>query len=130
MLTSGRPLVSLSAAFPYLPGVLISPDGTTLTAVALTAPANSAGTPEHLSVEQISVATRKRLGVLYSQDLNGGLAYQYPVTLSADAAGQHWLLSGSFCDSNNHCRGLNGWIDGGQLVPLQPADGSVASEAW
>jgi hypothetical protein len=130
LLTSGRPLVSLSAAFPYLPQVLISPDGTTLTAVALTAPANSAGTPEHLSVEQISVATRKRLGVLYSQDLNGGLAYQYPVTLSADAAGQHWLLSSSSCDSNNHCRGLNGWIDGGQLVPLQPADGSVASEAW
>jgi hypothetical protein len=136
LLTSGRHLFSLSAAFPYLPQVLISPDGTTLTAVALTGPVNRAGTPEHLSVEQISVATRKRSGVLYSQDLgravaNGGLAYMYPVTLSMDAAGQHWILSGSFCDTNGSCRGgLNGWIDNGRLVPLQPAGGSVASEAW
>jgi hypothetical protein len=136
LLTSGRHLFSLSAAFPYLPQVLISPDGTTLTAVALTSSVNRAGTPEHLSVEQISVATRKRSGVLYSQDLgsavmNGGLAYMYPVTLSTDAAGQHWMLSSSFCDNNNRCRGgLNGWIDNGRLVPLQPADGSVASEAW
>jgi hypothetical protein len=136
LLTSGRRLFSLPAAFPYLPQVLISPDGTTLTAVALTSPVKRAVTPEHLSVEQISVATRKRSGLLYSHDLgsavvNGGLAYMYPVTLSTDAAGQHWMLSSSFCDNNNRCRGgLNGWIDNGRLVPLQPADGSVASEAW
>jgi hypothetical protein len=135
-LTSGPLLFSLSAAFPYLPQVLISPDGTTLTAVALTGPVNRAGTPEDLSVEQISLATGKRSGVLYSQDLgsavaNGSLAYVYPVILSTDAAGQHWMLSSRFCDINNNCRaGLNGWIDNGQLVPLQPGGGSVASAAW
>ena len=88
-------------------------------------------------MEQISVATGKRSGLLYSQDLtrgvvvNGKPAYAFPITLSADAVGQHWLLSSGFCDISGHCgAGLNGWIEGGKLVPLQPADGSVASEAW
>jgi hypothetical protein len=136
-LTSGRRLFSLSAAFSYLPQVLISPDGTTLTALALTGRKNGVGTPERLSVEQISVATGKLSGVLYRQDLaraatvNGKPAYVYPIALSADAVGQHWLLSSGFCDISYNCGGgLNGWIEGGRLVPLQPADGSVASEDW
>ena len=131
LLTSGRRLFSLPAG-PYLPQVVISRDGTTLTALSLRA--NRAGTPEHLSVEQISVTTGKLSGVLYSQDLGraaaakGQPAYLNPISLSADASGQHWML---FCDGSAQCgAGLNGWIDNGRLVPLQPADGSVASEAW
>jgi len=88
-------------------------------------------------VEQISLATGNPSRVLYSLDLGrtavvkGQPAYVYPIMLSADAAGQHWILSSDFCDINDHCRaGLNGWIDNGRLVPLQPGDGSVASEAW
>ena len=133
-LTSGHPLFSLPAG-RYLPQVVISPDGTTLTALSVRE--NRAGTPEHLSVEKISVTTGKLSGVLYSQDLvrsaaaNGSLAYLYPISLSADAVGQHWMLSSGFCNSSGQCGGgLNGWIDGGRLVPLQPADGSVTSEAW
>jgi hypothetical protein len=136
-LTGGHRLFSMPAEFSDVPQVLISPDGTTLTALALTGPANVAGTPRDLAVERISLATRMRSGVLYKQDLGraavvrGKPAYLYSITLSADAAGQHWMLSSGFCNTDDLCEGgFSGWIDGGRLVPLPPVPGSVASEAW
>jgi hypothetical protein len=136
-LNSGRLLFRLSARFPYLPQALISPDGSTITVVALTGPvtgaAASKGTPTEVAVEQISVATGKRLRVLYRQDLgrisgtNNIPAY---LTLSSDGSGRYWMLSGLFCGVTRCSGGFNGWIDGGQLMPLLPDQGTVASEAW
>ena len=136
-LNSGQRLFSASGEFSYLPQVLISPDGTTLTALALTGPANGAGTPRDLAVERISLAKPRRSGLLYKQDLgriavvHGKPAYLYSTTLSADAAGQYWMLSSGFCNTDDLCQGgFSGWIDGGRLVPFPPVPGSVASEAW
>lgn len=136
-LTGWRRLFSMPAAFSDVPQALINPDGTTLTALVLTGPANGAGTPQDLTVEQISLATGKPSGMLYTQNLGnaavvkGKPAYLYSTTLSADPAGQHWMLSSGFCNIDDLCQGgFSGWIDGGRLVPLPLVPGSVGSEAW
>ncbi|HEX4656370.1 MAG TPA: hypothetical protein VH307_03210 [Streptosporangiaceae bacterium] len=130
-LTSGRRLFQLSATFPNVPQAVISPDGSTITAAVLTGSGGRWHTPTALAVEQISIATGKPLRVLYRQHLSGAASINSTpdyVTLSPDTTGKHWLLStmnGSVpCGSN-----LNGWIDGGQLVPL-PAGCTVVAEAW
>jgi len=136
-LDSGHLLYRVPATFPYLAQVVISPDGKTITAVALTGPAR--GRSARLVVEQISVPSGRRLSVAYTRDLDvSGSKYLAPVNLSADGSGQHWLLSGTFCTLLTCSAGFNGWIDGGRLVPLQPAsadggmdaDGGVDFEAW
>jgi hypothetical protein len=39
------------------------------------------------------------------------------------------MLNAGIC--NLHCtNGFNGWIRGGRLIPLRPADGRLASETW
>jgi hypothetical protein len=88
-------------------------------------------------VERISLGKRRRSGVLYKQDLGriavvrGKPAYLSSITLSADAAGQYWMLSSGFCNADDLCQGgFSGWIDGGRLVPLPAVPGNVASEAW
>jgi hypothetical protein len=135
-LNSGRLLFRLSAEFPYLPQALISPDGSMITAVALTGSAAGSGAPSELAVEQISVATGKRLSVLYRRDLGRTSAasnspeYLYPLTLSADGTGRYWMLGATFCSTTRCSGGFNGWIDGGQLMPLLPDNGTAASEAW
>jgi hypothetical protein len=136
-LNGGHRLLSLSTEFSNVPQILISPDGTTLTALALTGRENGAGTPQNLAVEQISLASRKPSDVLYSENLGraatlkGKPAYLYSTTLSADAAGQHWMLGSGFCSIDRLCQGgFFGWIDGGRLVPLPLVPGSVASAAW
>jgi hypothetical protein len=124
-------LFQLSATFPNVPQAVISPDGSTITAAVLTGSGGRWHTPTALAVEQISIATGKPLRVLYRQHLSGAASINSTpdyVTLSPDTTGKHWLLStmnGSVpCGSN-----LNGWIDGGQLVPL-PAGCTVVAEAW
>jgi hypothetical protein len=133
-LTSGRLLFQTPASYPYLAQAVISPDGKTITAVALTGPAGGRSAGPHLTVEQISVPTGKRLSVAYTRDLDtSGGDYLAPVTLSPDGSGQHWLLNGTFCTVTGGCAaGFNGWVDHGRLVPLLPgdADGGVNSEAW
>jgi len=132
-LTSGRVLFSLSEAFPSVAQAVISPDGSTITAAALTGAGGRLHTPTALTVEQISIATRKPLKVLYRQSLSGAASINSTpdyATLIADATGSHWLFSemnGSLPPGPGN---LNGWIDGGQLMPLQPANGSVVTEAW
>jgi hypothetical protein len=133
-LTSGRPLFGTSAAFPDLPQALISPDGSTITAVSVTSSPN--GTPTQLAVHQISVATGKPLRMLYRQDLrqafgaNNPRGYVVLLTLKSDVTARYWMVSGMFCGATRCNGGLNGWIDRGRLVPLQPAGVSVGSEAW
>jgi dipeptidyl aminopeptidase/acylaminoacyl peptidase len=135
-LTSGRLLFGTSAAFPDLPQALISPDGSTITAASITSSAEASGTPSQLAVEQISVATRRPLRVLYRQDLrqafgaNNPQGYVALLTLKSDLAAQYWMVSGLFCSVTRCNGGVNGWIDGGRLVPLQPAGQNVGSEAW
>jgi hypothetical protein len=135
--TGGRLLLRQSAVFPYIAQALISPDGSTITAIVLkggtVGSKQISGTyPEDMSVEQISAATGRQLSVLYRRrlgdtgEINGAPA---PLALSNDASGQHLMLNIGLCAG--HCTdGFNGWIRGGRLIPLQPADGRLASEAW
>jgi hypothetical protein len=133
----GRLLLSQSARFPYIAQALISPDGSTITAMVLKGAAIGSklisGTfPGDLSVEQISTATGRQLSVLYRRrlgdtgEINGT---PDPLALTDDATGRNWMLSGGVC--NIHCtNGFNGWIRHGRLIALQPTDGRLASEAW
>lgn len=135
-LTSGRPLFRTSRTFPDLPQALISPDGSTITAASVTSSAGANGTPTQLAVEQISVATGKQLRVLYRQDLGHAFGadnrqgYVALLTLKSDVTSRYWMVSGMFCGVTRCNGGLNGWIDRGRLVPLQPAAVSVGSQAW
>jgi hypothetical protein len=135
-LTSGRLLFGTSAEFPDLPQALISPDGSTITVASITSPAGASRAPTELVVEQISVATRMPLRVLYRQDLRrpfgtyNPLGYIAFVTLQSDVAARYWMVSALFCGATRCNGGLNGWIDRGRLVPLPPAGLSVGSEAW
>jgi hypothetical protein len=136
-LDSGRLLLGQSARFPYLVQALISPDGSTITAVALTGPVintnRGAGfVPSNMSVEQVSVTTGQVLRVLYhrkigiSNEVNNAPDF---LALSQDPAAQHWMLNVGIC--TDHCTsGFNGWIRGGTLVPLAPVNGREADEAW
>jgi len=136
-LDSGRLLLRHSARSPYIAQAVISPDGSTITALVLTGPVIgnsqvSGGFPDDLAVEQISVRTDKLLRVLYRRELgdtsetNG---VPDPLALMPDAAGQHWLLNVGIC-VGSCTTGFNGWIDRGTLVPLAPANGRLAYEAW
>jgi hypothetical protein len=135
--SGGRLLLRQSALFPYIAQALISPDGSTITALVLKGGIVGSKQlggiyPENMSVEQISAATGRKLSVLYRRSLgdtgeiNGAPA---PLLLSNDASGQHLMLNVGLCVGR--CTdGFNGWIHDGRLIPLQPADGRLASEAW
>lgn len=135
--SAGRLLLRQSAQFPYIAQALISPDGSTITALVLKGGAvgskQISGTyPEDMSVEQISVATGRRLSVLYRRhlgdtgEINGA---PDPLALSTDATGRNLMLTAGIC--NLRCtNGFNGWIRDGRLIPLRPTDGRLASEAW
>jgi hypothetical protein len=137
-LDSGRLLLSQSPSSPYIAQALIGPNGSLITAAVLTGPVTSteaaaSRVTEELFVEQIAVSTGKPLRVLYRQEMGRTTEVNNDpdrLTLAADGAGQY-LLGGGMCTSNGGCSGgFNGWIDGGRLVPLQPGDGSIFSEAW
>jgi hypothetical protein len=88
--------------------------------------------PDDLSVEQISVATGKRLAVLYqwrlgpTPEMNIGPDF---LALSQDGAGQHWMLNVGISNGGPET-GFNGWIRGGRLVPLPPRNGRELDQAW
>jgi hypothetical protein len=124
---SARRVRILDPFYSYLPQAVVSPDGSTITAV-LTPQLIDAGAngPYVPVVEQISVATQKPVHSLYAARNLGRI----PVNLNdVPYAAQHWLFSLGYCNAGR-CGGLNGWIDHGKLVPLQPSDGTVADEAW
>jgi hypothetical protein len=136
-LDSGRLLLRQSARHPYIAQAVISPDGSTITAIVLTGPvignpSVSGAFPDDLAVEQISVRTGKLLRVLYRRELGDTSEVNGvpdPLALIPDGPGQHWLLNGGIC-VGSCTTGFNGWIDHGTLVPLPPADGRLAYEAW
>jgi hypothetical protein len=136
-LDSGRLLLRQSARYPYIAQAVISPGGSTITAIVLTGPVTGhpgikGSFPDHLAVEQISVRTGKLLGVLYRRELGEPslvLGVPDPLALIPDGAGQHWLLNVSIC-SGSCTAGSSGWIDRGTLVPLAPAGRMPGLEAW
>jgi len=137
-LSSGRLLFRQSARYPYIAQALISPDGSTITAVVQAGPVVAptgplmGSVPGVVSVDQISVATGKLRRVLYRRDYGitaGNLTLEW-VGLTPDSTGQHWLLNVGLCDTHGCAAGSNGWIDQGRLVPLPPSDGVMAAEAW
>jgi hypothetical protein len=131
-LDSGQLLLAQSPRFPYIVQALISPDGSTITAAVLRGPVKTAGqvsdgTPEVVSVEQISLASGQQLRVLYRRDMGRTTSMNAVpdfVALSPDRASQHWMLNLGVGV------GVHGWIADGRLVPLQPVNGRIADEAW
>jgi len=136
-LDRGHLLLSDHSRYPLIEQAVISADGSVITALLLTGPVVgtsqiSGSVPDNLFVEQISVGTRRVLGVLFrrhlgpTDEINGVPDF---LALYPDASGEHWMLNGGIC--SGHCTGgFNGWIHNGRLVPLQPTDGRMADEAW
>jgi hypothetical protein len=137
-LDSGHLLLRQSARYPDIVQAVISLDGSTITALVLTGPYVgshdvSGGLPDNLSLEQVSVATGRLVGVLYRRHMgptSGEVGAPDPLALVRDGAGRHWILEGGISGGSGYDNGFNGWIDHGRLIPLQPADGYEASETW
>jgi hypothetical protein len=134
----GRLLLS-QAPHTYLAQALVSPDGSVITAMVLRDkivgnPEISGGFPANLSVERVSAATGRTLGVIYRRylgDTSESDTATNPLALIADATGSQLILNGGIC--NLHCSNeFNGWLDRGRLVPLRPAGFAhrEAAEAW
>jgi hypothetical protein len=125
----GRLLLQQSPHVPFLAQALMSPDGSTITAMVLHGQTignpDIRGTfPENLSVEQISVATGRRLTLLYQRrlgdtsEVSGPMAD--PLEMTADATAGNLILNGGIC--NRGCTNeFNGWLHAGRLVPLPPS---------
>jgi hypothetical protein len=126
-LDDGRLLLRQSASYPYIAQAVMSPDGSTMTELVLSGKAIN-GFPENLSVEQVSAATGKLLGVLYQRHgyTSAGKDIPDPMLLLPDGTGQNWLLDVGFGGST----GFNGWISQRKLVPLKPANGALDAETW
>ncbi len=105
---------------------LISPDGSTLTAVAETSVPPLPSHPEdpwyRLLVLQLSLATGQPSGILYRSGPSVGSYEGLVPVLSTDGQARHWLLW-------NDPEGF-GWISGGKLVPLPKAPSGVLAITW
>ena len=135
----GRLLLA-QAPHTYLAQALVSPDGSVITAMVLRGKIIgnkdvAGGYPAHLSVEQVSAATGRPLGVIYRRYLGDTSIISgtesNPLTLIADATGSHLILYGGICGL--HCSNeFNGWLHGGRLIPLLPTGFAhrEAAEAW
>lgn len=137
---AGRLLLAQSSRIPYIAQALISPDGSTVTAMVLRGgvvgnPGISGIFPQDLSVEQISVPAGHQLKTLYRRSLgdtsevSGAMAD--PLSLITDPSGNGLILNGGICDL--HCTNeFNGWLQAGQLIPLPPTGFAhrEAAEAW
>jgi hypothetical protein len=134
-LDNGHLLLGQSAQYPRIMQAVISPDGSTLTAIVLNQLASFTDTrteyalsaPGRFSVDQIAVAGGVRLSTLYQ----GSFGRENQWQLSSDGTAGHWLIvvnddpgSGPGPDFD-----LNGWITHGHLTALQPV-GGVYGEAW
>jgi len=105
---------------------LISPDGSTLTAVAETSvpplPSHPAEPWYRLLVLQFSSATGQPSAILYRSGPSVGSYQGLVPVLSTDGQAQHWLL---WNDPEGY-----GWISGGKLVPLPKAPSGVLAITW
>jgi hypothetical protein len=136
----GRLLLAQSPRLPYLAQALISPDGSVITAMVLHGqvvgnPQISGIFPADMTIEQVSAATGRELGVLYrrhlgdTSEVSGPMSD--PLTLIADASGRNLILDGGICGP--HCSNeFNGWLHQGRLIPLPPTGFAhrEGTEAW
>lgn len=111
---SGRMLLAQSSRYPVIQQALISPDGTAIIAMVL-----SGQSDYELTIERISVATRKPLAVL----LQGHAGEAASSSLTADGSGRYLLLADGF--GPHH-----GWIHAGRLHLLPPTNGDGEPMAW
>jgi hypothetical protein len=124
LLSSSRILLAQSPRYPYLMQALLSPDGTSLTAIALSGPKtagdgrHSLTGPHDLSIVRISVSSGAETAVLYSARDRAAVWS----TLTADASGRFLILGNDFSASPM------GWIDAGRLRQLNGQAGAPA--AW
>jgi hypothetical protein len=124
----------------FLAQALVGPDGSVITAMVLHGKIVgnsqvSGGFPADLSVEQVSAATGRPLGVIYRRYLGDTSIVSgtesNPLMLIADATGSHLIVYGGVCGP--HCSSeFNGWLDGRRVVPLLPTGfaNREAAEAW
>lgn len=105
----------------YLNDVVISPDGSTLTAADVYSGAGRDS--DSVKVIRFSVATGKRLKVIYKLNTGNGFFYRF---FGSDPAGRYLLFNAGPTKGT-----VNGWIDHGRLIRLKPADGSdIFWETW
>ena len=135
LLSRGKLLLRQSARYPYLAQALISPDGKTLTAMALTGrvvgqnPGGDGFIPDDMTIRQIAVPGGRPLGVLYRRHL--GSTFEIGPSpdflgLTGDSTRQHWIVIAE----TGHP--FNGWLYRGRLVPLINVSGlnDPGFEAW
>jgi hypothetical protein len=129
-LSSARVLLAQSARYPYIARALISPDGTSLTAILLSGPVPpdkglGPNAPERLSVVRISVATGTVTGTLF-QGVDPVSVWS---TLTADSSGRYLMLTHTDVSLGpGDTRYAVGWINAGHFrqLPLNP-DGQPVS---
>jgi hypothetical protein len=129
-LSSARLLLAQSARYPYIARALISPDGTSLTAILLSGPVPPGkglgpSAPERLSVVRISVAT----GTVTATLFQGADPVSAWSTLTADSSGRYLMLTHTDVSLRpGDTRYAAGWIDAGRFrqLPLNPDGQPVA----
>jgi hypothetical protein len=117
------PLSSLARSrADYINDVLISPDGSTLTAAIVRSPDRAHNSTSILVVEY-SATTGRQLRVLYQMRTGNGMFYRF---LGSDLTRRYLLYNAGPTGGT-----VNGWIDHGRLIRLKPADGSnILYETW
>jgi hypothetical protein len=102
--------------------VVISPDGSTLTAAVIHAP-NRPRSSASILVVKYSATTGRQLRVLYQMQTGNGFFYRF---LSSDPSGRYLLFNAGPTSGT-----VNGWIGHGRLLRLKPANGSnISYETW
>jgi hypothetical protein len=124
-LDSSRLILRFSAlaltSADYINDVVISPDGSSLIAADVYSGAGRGG--DSVKVIKFSVATGKRMKVIYQLHTGNGFFYQF---FGADPTGRYLLFNAGPTTAT-----VNGWIYRGRLVQLKPANGNdVPWETW
>jgi len=127
-LSRARLLLAQSARYPYIARAVISPDGTSLTAILLSGPLppdQGLGpyAPERLSVVRISVATGAVTGTLF-QGVDPMSAYS---ALTVDSTGGYVMLTHADVYLRpGDTRYAAGWLDAGHFRRLPLNTGEAA----
>jgi len=101
----------------FINNAVITPDGSAVTVFSQ----HSAQTST-VSVLQVSAATGRQVRLLYRVNTGRGFSYQF---FNVDPSGRHMILA-----TGTSRNPVNGWIDHGHLVRLEPAGSNVFFEAW
>jgi hypothetical protein len=123
LLASSRLLLRQAQLMPpsasFIDGAVITPDGGTLTVVLI----QDLQQQSAISVIQVSAVTGRHRRVLYQVRTGNGFLFGF---FSADPSGRYFLLNAGPSGGS-----VNGWIDDGRLIQLQPADGTnILAEVW